>query len=61
MKHIYAAVDCGDVVNPDAATAQVEGGIIFDLSARQSVAEITIARQARGKKAFHKGRVIHLA
>jgi hypothetical protein len=33
VTHIYAAVDCGDVVNPDAATAQVEGGFIFGLSA----------------------------
>ena len=31
--NVYAAVDCGDVVNLDSATAQVEGGIIFALSA----------------------------
>ena len=29
--NVYAAVDCGDVVNLDGATAQVEGGIIFAL------------------------------
>ncbi len=33
VKHVYAAVDCGDVVHPDGATAQVEGSIIFALSA----------------------------
>ena len=31
--HVYAAVDCGDVINVDTATAQVEGGIVFALSA----------------------------
>ena len=39
--HMYAAVDCGDVVNLDTATAQVEGGIIFALSAAL-LGEITI-------------------
>ncbi len=33
VKQVFAAVDCGDVVNTDTATAQVEGGIIFGLSA----------------------------
>ena len=40
--NVYAAVDCGDVVNLDSATAQVEGGIIFALSAAL-LSEITIA------------------
>ena len=39
--HVYAAVDCGDVINLDSATAQVEGGIIFALSAAL-LSEITI-------------------
>jgi isoquinoline 1-oxidoreductase beta subunit len=33
VKTIYAAVDCGQVVNPDTARAQVEGGIMFGLAA----------------------------
>ncbi len=41
--NVYAAVDCGDVVNLDGATAQVEGGIIFALSAAL-LSEITIAQ-----------------
>src|SRR6187397_2042585 len=39
---VCAAVDCGDVVNPDTGTAQVEGGIIFGLSAAV-FNEVTIA------------------
>jgi isoquinoline 1-oxidoreductase beta subunit len=42
VKQVFAAVDCGDVVNTDTATAQVEGGIIFGLSAAW-LGAITIA------------------
>lgn len=30
---VCAAVDCGNVINPDTAAAQIEGGILFGLSA----------------------------
>ena len=33
VNRIVCAVDCGPVINPDAVTAQMEGGIIFGLSA----------------------------
>ncbi|MGH8185532.1 MAG: xanthine dehydrogenase family protein molybdopterin-binding subunit, partial [Steroidobacteraceae bacterium] len=33
VHRVCAAVDCGDVINPDTAAAQIEGGIIFGLSA----------------------------
>jgi isoquinoline 1-oxidoreductase beta subunit len=42
VKAMYAAVDCGDVVNTDTATAQVEGGMMFGLAAAW-LGEITIA------------------
>jgi isoquinoline 1-oxidoreductase subunit beta len=42
VHRVCAAVDCGDVINPDTATAQVEGGIIFGLSAAL-FNEVTIA------------------
>ena len=41
VRNVYAAVDCGDVINSDSAVAQIEGGVIFGLSAAM-VAEITI-------------------
>lgn len=33
VKHIACAVDCGDVIHPDTVVGQMEGGIIFALSA----------------------------
>ena len=33
VKRVTCAVDCGEVVNPDTIKAQMEGGIIFGLSA----------------------------
>ncbi|WP_181701650.1 xanthine dehydrogenase family protein molybdopterin-binding subunit [Chthonobacter albigriseus] len=33
LKRVVAAVDCGQVVNPDTVKAQVEGGLVFGLSA----------------------------
>ena len=60
VKHVYAAVDCGDVVNTDAATAQVEGGIIFGLSAAMK-GEITIAGGRVVESNFHDHEMIHLS
>ncbi len=33
VMRVWAAVDCGEVINPDTAAAQIEGGIVFGLSA----------------------------
>ncbi|MGH8178384.1 MAG: molybdopterin cofactor-binding domain-containing protein [Steroidobacter sp.] len=41
VHRVCAAVDCGEVINPDTAAAQIEGGIIFGLSAAL-FSEITI-------------------
>ena len=60
VMNMYAAVDCGDVVNTDTATAQVEGGIIFGLSAAM-VAEITIAGGRVVESNFQDHRMIRLA
>lgn len=41
VRRVWAAVDCGHVINPDAGQAQIEGGIIFGLSAAL-FSEITV-------------------
>ena len=33
MTRVWAAIDCGAVVNPDIVRAQIEGGIVYGLSA----------------------------
>jgi isoquinoline 1-oxidoreductase beta subunit len=58
--NVYAAVDCGDVVNVDSATAQVEGGIIFALSAAL-LSEITIAQGRIVETNFRDYPMIHIA
>jgi isoquinoline 1-oxidoreductase beta subunit len=60
VRAVFAAVDCGDVVNPDSAAAQAEGGIIFGLSAAL-VGEITIAAGQVVQKNFNDYRMIRLA
>lgn len=60
VKHVYAAVDCGDVVSLDGATAQVEGGIVFALSAAL-LSEITIANGRIVETNFRDYPMIHIA
>ena len=60
IRHVFAAVDCGDVVNTDSAAAQVEGGVIFGLSAAM-LGEITIAEGRVVQKNFRDYEMIHLA
>jgi isoquinoline 1-oxidoreductase beta subunit len=60
VRNVFAAVDCGDVVNTDTAKAQVEGGIIFGLSAAL-LSEITIAEGRVVEKNFRDYRMIHIA
>ena len=60
VRNVFAAVDCGDVVNPDSAAAQVEGAIIFGLSAAM-VGEISIAEGRVVERNFRDHQMIHLA
>jgi len=59
VRHVYAAVDCGDVVHLDGATAQVEGSIIFALSAAL-LSEITIAEGRVVETNFRDYPMIHI-
>ncbi len=60
VRRVFAVVDCGDVVNTDTAAAQVEGGIIFGLSAAM-VGEISIAEGRVVESNFRDHQMIHLA
>lgn len=60
VKHVHAAVDCGDVVNLDTARSQVEGGIVFALSAAL-LSEITIEQGKVVQSNFRDYPMIHLA
>ncbi|HEX8029572.1 MAG TPA: molybdopterin cofactor-binding domain-containing protein, partial [Vicinamibacterales bacterium] len=60
VKHIYVAVDCGDVVNTDTAEAQAQGGVIFGLSAAL-FGEITIAGGKVVQRNFRDHQMIKIA
>ena len=60
VRDVFAVVDCGDVVNTDIAKAQVEGGIIFGLSAAM-VGEISIAQGRVVERNFRDHQMIHLS
>ena len=60
VRTVCAAVDCGDVVNPDSAAAQAEGGIIFGLSAAL-VGEITVDKGRVVQRNFRDHQMIRLA
>jgi isoquinoline 1-oxidoreductase beta subunit len=60
VKAVYAAVDCGDVVNTNTATAQVEGGVMFGLAAAW-LGEITIAEGKVAQSNFHDFRTLILS
>ena len=60
VRDVFAAVDCGDVVNTDSAKAQVEGGVIFGLSAAM-VGEISIAQGRVVESNFRDHQMIHLS
>ena len=60
VRNVWAAVDCGDVVEPDSAAAQIEGGVVFGLSAAL-LGEITIAGGRVVESNFHDHQMIRMA
>ena len=60
VRRVWAAVDCGDVVNTDTAAAQMEGGVIFALSAAM-VGEITIESGRIAESNFRDHQMIRMA
>jgi len=60
VHEVWAAVDCGLVVNPDQALAQIEGGIVFGLSAALHQ-EITVRNGAVVERNFPDYEMLRLA
>lgn len=56
---VYCAADCGRVINPDGVAAQLEGGIIFGLSAALS-GSITLKEGAVEQSNFHDYPVVRM-
>jgi isoquinoline 1-oxidoreductase subunit beta len=52
VKKVVAVIDCGRVINPDIVRAQIEGGIVFGLSAALHQ-EITFERGRVAQSNFH--------
>lgn len=57
IKRIDAAIDCGRAINPDGIRAQMEGGILFGLSAALGE-EARVAKGAMVPTNFHNYRLL---
>lgn len=60
VKRVAIAIDCGHVVHPDAVRAQIEGGVIWGLSALM-FEDITIAQGAVVQGNFHDYPIARIA
>jgi isoquinoline 1-oxidoreductase beta subunit len=59
IRRVTAAVDCGTVVNPDGVEAQIQGGLIFGLTAAL-YNEITIAKGRVQQSNFNNYRIMRI-
>jgi isoquinoline 1-oxidoreductase subunit beta len=59
VKRVVCAVDCGIVVNPDTVVAQIEGGMIFGLTAALH-SEITLAKGRILQSNFNNYRMMRI-
>ncbi len=59
VHRVVCAVDCGPVVNPDAVRAQMEGGIVFGLTAAL-YGEITFERGRVKQRNFHNYQMLRM-
>jgi isoquinoline 1-oxidoreductase beta subunit len=58
VERVVCAVDCGTVVNPDMVSAQMEGGIVFGLSALKGEITVQDGRVKQGN--FHDYPVLRM-
>ena len=59
VRRVVCAVDCGQIVNPDTITAQMEGGIVFGISATLW-GEITLKNGRVEQSNFNDYRVLRI-
>jgi len=59
VERVVCAVDCGTIVNPDTVKAQIEGGVIFGLTAAL-FGEITIRDGRVEQSNFSDYRVLRI-
>ena len=59
VRRVVCAIDCGVVVNPDTVEAQIQGGIIFGLTAALH-GQITIDRGRVQQSNFHDYRMLRI-
>ncbi len=59
VDRVVCAVDCGQVVNPDTVQAQIQGGVIFGISAALW-GEITLDKGRVVQSNFHDYRVLRM-
>src|SRR5438876_1094171 len=59
VRRVVCAVDCGRVVNPDIVKAQMEGGIIFGLTAALKT-EMTLENGRVQQKNFHDYQMLRM-
>jgi isoquinoline 1-oxidoreductase subunit beta len=59
VERVVCAVDCGQVVNPDTVRAQIEGGVIFGISAAL-FSEITLDKGRVQQHNFDNYRVLRI-
>jgi isoquinoline 1-oxidoreductase beta subunit len=60
VHRVVCAVDCGQVVHPDTVRAQIEGAIVFGLTAAIN-GGITLRKGAVEQSSFHDCRLLALA
>ena len=59
IRRVTAAVDCGTIINPDSVEAQIQGGLIFGLTAAL-YNEITIAKGRVQQSNFNNYRMMRI-
>ena len=59
VRRVVAAVDCGEVINPDNVAAQIEGGIAFGLTAALK-AEATLKEGRIQQSNFHDHPILQI-